>query len=71
MKKDGSFFDVIMGSFDGDLFMLVSLFMLYNLANVVGAHNIDLHRDDGLAILKDPSIPTGGRTRKILIKIFQ
>ena len=61
-----------MGSFDGaEIYQLVGLFMLYNLANVVGAHNIDLCRDDGLAILKDTSIPTGRRNRKILIKIFQ
>ena len=61
-----------MGSFDGaEICELVGLFMLHNLANVVGAHNIGLYRDDGLAILKDASGPTAERTRKKIIKIFQ
>ena len=72
IKKDGSLFDVTMGSFDGaEICELVGLFMLHNLANVVGAHNIGLNRDDGLAGLKDASGPTAERTRKKIIKIFQ
>ena len=60
-----------MGSFDGaEICELVGLFMLHNQANVVGAHNIGLHRDDGLAVLKDASGPTAERTRKKIIKIF-
>ena len=40
-----------MGSFDGaEICRLVGLFMLHNLANVAGAHNIGLYQDDGLAI---------------------
>ena len=72
IKKDGSLFDVTMGSLDGaEICKLVSLFMLHNLANVVGAHNIGLYRDDGLAILKGASEPTAERSRKKVIKIFQ
>ena len=72
IKKDGSLFDVTMGSFDGaEICELVGLFMLHNLANVVDAHNIGLYRDDGLAVLKDASGPTAERTRKKIIKIFQ
>ena len=64
-KKRGSLFDVTMGSFDGaEICELVGLFMLHNLANVVGAHNIGLYRDDGLAILKNASGPTAERTTK-------
>ena len=71
-KKDGSFFDVSIGSFDGvEICELIGLFMLHNLANVVGAHNIGLYGDDGLAILKNISEPTAERTRKKIIKIFQ
>ena len=72
IKKDGSLFDVTMESFDGaEICELVGLFMLHNLANVLGAHNIGLYRDDGLAVLKDASGPTAERTRKKIIKIFQ
>ena len=48
IQKDCSLFDVTMGSFDGaEICQIVGLFMLHNLANVVGAHNIGLYRDEG------------------------
>ena len=45
--------------------------MLHWLANVVGAHNIGLYRDDDLAILNDVPGPTVERTKKKIIKISQ
>ena len=45
--------------------------MLHNLANVRGAHNIGLYRDNGLATLKDAPGPTAKCTKKKKIKIFQ
>ena len=49
----------------------IGLLMLHNLANVMGAHNVGIYRDDGLAILKDASRPTAERTKKKITKIFQ
>ena len=65
IKKDGSLFDVTVVSFDGiEICELVGLFMLHNLANVFGAHNIGFYRNDDLAILKDAPGPTAKRTKK-------
>ena len=44
IKKEGSLFGVTMGFFDGaEICKLIGLFILHNLANVMGARNIDLY----------------------------
>ena len=71
IKKSGSLFDVTMGSFDGaEVCEMVGLFLLHQLAKLVGKSNIGLYRDDGLAIL-DALDPDLERLRKKIIKLFQ
>ena len=71
-KKYGSLFGETMESFDrAKICELVSVVTLHNLANAVGARNIDLYRNDGLAILKDATGPTAERTKKKVIRIFR
>ena len=61
-----------MGSFDGaEICELVGLFLLQQLAQVVGIDNIGLYRDDGLAILKNATGPVSERIKKNIISIFQ
>ena len=56
IKKNGSLFDVAMGSFDGaEICELVGLFLLNNLTQLVQSSNIGLYKDDGLAILENAS----------------
>ena len=72
IKKDGSLFDVAMGSFDGaEICELVGLFLLNNLTQLVGSSNISLYRDDGLAILENASGPSSECIKKWIIKLFQ
>ena len=71
-KKNGSLFDVAMGSFDGaKICELVGLFLFNNLTQLVGSNNIGLYRDDGLAILKNASGPSSERIKKRIINFFQ
>ena len=71
IKKNGSLFDVTMGSYDGaEVCELVGLFILHQLSQLVGAKNIGLYRDDGLAILENASGPTSERIKKKIIKLF-
>ena len=60
-----------MGSFDGaEVCEMVGLFLLHQLAKLVGKSDIGLYRDDGLAIL-DASGPDLERLKKKIIKLFQ
>ena len=49
---------------------LVDLFILHQLSQFVDVKNISLHRDNGLAILKNASGPTSERLKKKIIKLF-
>ena len=49
---------------------LVGLFSLHQLSQFVDVKNISLHRDNGLAILKNASGPTSERLKKKIIKLF-
>ena len=61
-----------MGSFDGaDISELVCLFLLNNLTQLVRSNNIGLYRDNGLAILKNPTGPSLERINKRIIKLFK
>ena len=72
IKKNGSLFDVAMGSFDGaKICELVGLFLLNNLTQIVGSNNIGIYRDDGLAILENAFGPRSERIKKRIIKLFQ
>ena len=71
INKSGSLFDETMGFFDGaEVCEMVRLFLLHQLAKLVGKSNIGLYRDDGLAIL-DASGPDLDRLRKKIIKLSQ
>ena len=54
-----------------EICQLVGLFLLNNLTQLVGSNNIDLYRDDGLAILENASGPSSERIKKRIIKLFQ
>ena len=61
-----------MGSFDGaEVCELVGLFLLDELAEIVGKENVGLYRDDGLAVIKNSSGPAIERIRKMITKLFQ
>ena len=73
-KKKGleELFDVTMGSFDGaEVCEIVGLFLLFELAKLIGKENVGLYRDDGLGILKNCSGPKSDRIRKDIIKLFK
>ena len=71
IKKDGSEFDVTMGSYDGaEVCELVGLYMLNLLCKKFGKKYIGLYRDDGLAALPF-NAQQADRARKQIIKIFK
>ena len=71
IKKDGSLFDVTMGSFDGaEICELVGLYLLHLLSSTFSQDLIGLYRDDGLAAL-NLSGPESDRARKDIIRIFK
>ena len=70
-KKDGSLFDVTMGSFDGaEICELVGLYILNLLSSTFNKDQVGLYRDDGLAALK-LSGPQSDRARKDIIQTFK
>ena len=72
MKKTGENFNVAMGSFDGaEICELVGLFLLDQLASILGKENVGLYQDDGLAVLRNNTGPTMERTRKKITRLFQ
>ena len=71
IKNNGSLFDVTMDSYDAaEVCKLVDLSILHQLSQLVGVKNIDLYRDDGLAILENALGPTSERIKKKIIKLF-
>ena len=63
--------DVTIGFYDGaEVCELVGLFILHQLSQFEGVQNINLYRDDGLAILKNAWSPTSERMKKTIIKLF-
>ena len=72
VKKDGDEnFDVPMGCYDGaETCELIGTYLLYQINNVK-KENIGLHRDDGLGIFRNMSVPEVERKKKDLIRIFK
>ena len=71
VKKQGSMFDVTMGSYDGaEVCELVGLYILYLISQEIDGIDVGLYRDDGLAITRNTIGPEIDRTRKKLHRIF-
>ena len=71
-KKDGSLFDVTMGSFDGaEVCELVGLFLLHQVETKFPEIDFGLYRDDGLGCYKRMTGPRAERTKKDMIKLFK
>ena len=72
MKKDSGLFDLTMGVYDGaEVCELVGTFLLYKLSLKYNKNDIDLSRDDGLAIFKNISDPKSEKLKKNIQKIFK
>ena len=54
-----------------EIYELVGLFMLNHLGQKFSKHNIDLYRDDGMAILKRNSVRLADEIREDLHAIFK
>lgn len=71
-KKDGTLFDVTMGSYDGaEVCELVGLFLLHQMRNTFPTIDFGLYRDDGLGCYRHMPGPQAERVRKDIIKLFQ
>ena len=71
-KKDGSLFDVTMGSFDGaEICELVGLFLLHQVEIKFPEIDFGLYRDDGLGCYKRMPGPRAERIKKDMIKLFK
>ena len=65
MKKDRGLFDATMDDYDGaEVCELVGTFPLYKLSLKYNKKDIDLYRDDGLAIFKNISGPKSEKFKK-------
>ena len=72
MKKGGDLFDVTMGAYDGaEICELVGIFMLEKIGNYFDKNNVELYRDDGLAVFKNVSGPESERIKKKLQSLFK
>ena len=61
-----------MGAYDGsEVCLIVGLFLLNNLANKFYKNDFDLHRDDGLVILKNVNAHREDQTRKEFYQLFK
>ena len=71
-KKKGGMFDVTMGSYDGaEVCELVGLYILHQISQEIEGIDVGLYRDDGLAVMKNPTGPELDYTRKKLHEIFK
>ena len=65
MKKEGNLFDVAMGAYGGaEVCELVGIFMLNKINEKYNKNDVGLHRDDGLAVLRNISGPKSERIKK-------
>ena len=70
IKKDGTLFDVTMGSNDGaEVCDLVGLYLLAGLKRKFENLDLGLYRDDGLGIYNDHPGPEAERTKKKIYSI--
>ena len=71
-KNSEGLFDIGMGSYHGaEVCELVGLFLLSKITALFGAGKVGLYRDDGLAVIHDPSDQSTDNLRKKLFKIFK
>ena len=71
IKKNGSLFDVTMGSYDGaEVCDLIGLYLLSELKPKFPALDLGLYRDDGLGVYTDLPGPEAERTKKKVIQFF-
>ena len=71
-KKNGSLFDVTMGSYDGaEICELVGQYLLHELNKTIKNQHLGLYRDDRLVIIKSKSGPIMKSIKKNISKIFQ
>ena len=72
IKKNGSLFDVTMGSYDGaEVCELVGIFLLSKLKDRFSDVQLGLYRDDGLGLTKAISGSELERLKKDIILLFQ
>ena len=61
-----------MGSFVGaEIRELVGLFLLHQLSLILDKNDVGLHRDDGLAVLRNSSSPDAEKMRKKVTQAFR
>ena len=71
-KVENRLFDVTMGSYDeAEVCELVGLYLLGKLAPLIGAKNVGLYRDDGLAVIHQANGPKMDRIRKDIMALFK
>jgi hypothetical protein len=69
IKRDGTLFDVTMGSYDGaEVCDLIGLYLLTGLKQKFENLDMGLYRDDGLGIYKNLPGPEAERTKKKIIQ---
>ena len=72
IKKNGSLFDVTMGSYDGaEVCELVGIYLLCQMKNLFADIQLGLYRDDGLGLTKPLPGPEMDRMKKAIIRFFQ
>ena len=72
IKKEGRLFDVTMGAFDeAEVCEAVGNFLLYQLSKNYGKKDIDLCKDEGLAIFKNISGSKAAKIIKDIQKLFK
>ena len=72
VKNGESNFDVSIGSYDGALaYALIGIFMLSLLSKYINKNRFGLHKDDGLAILKNTSSLEAEKLNKKYQKLFK
>ena len=72
MKKDSGLFHVTMSAYNGaQICELVGTFFLYKLSLKYNKNDIDLYRDDGLAIFKNISGPKSEKVKKNIQELFK
>ena len=65
-------FDVTMGCWDGaEVCELTGVYILGKLTSFFAFNDIDLYRDDGLAVLKDTSGSEAERIKKNIVEVFK
>ena len=67
VKKESGSFDLTMGAYDGaDVCELIDIYMLYLIGKKYDSKNIELYRDNGLAVFKNVSGPTSEKKKRQL-----